>query len=236
MHSMRSLAVAVLAVVLALSAVQNAFASQWIIYDNDHALAELLQFVVGVRFSLPAGVPTAHLVTVSFYWILPQVSIQGSGMLMSIRPSQPFPQVIVHVTGSPPGTDLITPVSIMGPIPGGWNTVDVSGSNLVVSGDFFVVIEQAIIATVGYDDAASNFEGRSVYGDSVAGVTANSCCGPGGSHNLMIRAEIDPTAYGAPVGGFVESVNKLTVLAPWFAVIGLVGCVGTIVVVAKKRR
>ena len=41
---------------------------------------------------------------------------------------------------------------------------------------------------------------------------------------------------GAPVGGFVESVNKLNVLAPWLVVIGLVGCIGTVVVVAKKRR
>ena len=39
-----------------------------------------------------------------------------------------------------------------------------------------------------------------------------------------------------PVGGIVEPVNKLAVLAPWLAVIGLVGCIGTVVVVAKKCR
>jgi len=39
-----------------------------------------------------------------------------------------------------------------------------------------------------------------------------------------------------PVGGIVESINKLGLLVPWLAVIGLVGCIGTVVVVAKKRH
>jgi hypothetical protein len=38
------------------------------------------------------------------------------------------------------------------------------------------------------------------------------------------------------VGGTVEPVNNLVILSPWLAVLGLVGCIGTIVVVAKKRR
>jgi len=39
-----------------------------------------------------------------------------------------------------------------------------------------------------------------------------------------------------PVGGFVEPVNTLAILAPWLALIGLVGCIGIVVVVAKKRH
>lgn len=38
------------------------------------------------------------------------------------------------------------------------------------------------------------------------------------------------------VGGFIEPVNKLALLSPWLALIGLVGCIGTLVVVAKKHR
>ena len=38
------------------------------------------------------------------------------------------------------------------------------------------------------------------------------------------------------VGGFVEPLNTLAILGPWLAVIGLVGCIGTVAVVAKKRR
>jgi hypothetical protein len=41
---------------------------------------------------------------------------------------------------------------------------------------------------------------------------------------------------GCPVGGVVESVSNLVILSPWLAVIGLVGCIGIVVVVAKKRR
>jgi hypothetical protein len=40
----------------------------------------------------------------------------------------------------------------------------------------------------------------------------------------------------AAVGGIVIPVRTFAVLAPWLAVIGLVGCIGTIVVVAKKHR
>ena len=40
----------------------------------------------------------------------------------------------------------------------------------------------------------------------------------------------------APVGGFMEPVNKLVVLAPWLAVIGVVGCIATVAVVSKKRH
>lgn len=39
----------------------------------------------------------------------------------------------------------------------------------------------------------------------------------------------------AAVGGVVIPVNKFAVLAPWLALIGLVGCIGTVFVVAKKR-
>jgi hypothetical protein len=34
----------------------------------------------------------------------------------------------------------------------------------------------------------------------------------------------------------MEPVNNLVMLSPWLAVIGLIGCIGTAVVVIKKRR
>jgi len=37
------------------------------------------------------------------------------------------------------------------------------------------------------------------------------------------------------VGGAVLAANTLAVLAPWLAVIGLAGCIGSAVVIAKKR-
>jgi hypothetical protein len=41
-----------------------------------------------------------------------------------------------------------------------------------------------------------------------------------------------PTA----VGGLLIPANSFAVLSPWLAVIGLVGCIGTVVVVAKRRK
>ena len=38
------------------------------------------------------------------------------------------------------------------------------------------------------------------------------------------------------VGGCVQPVNTFGLIAPWLAVIGLVGCITTVVVVAKKRE
>jgi hypothetical protein len=38
------------------------------------------------------------------------------------------------------------------------------------------------------------------------------------------------------VGGVVVPVNMFAVVSPWLAVIGLVGCISTVVVVAKKRQ
>jgi hypothetical protein len=50
----------------------------------------------------------------------------------------------------------------------------------------------------------------------------------------MIHAVVDPVAL-APAVGVVMPVDKLVVLARWLAVTSLVGCIGTVVVVAKKR-
>jgi hypothetical protein len=56
---------------------------------------------------------------------------------------------------------------------------------------------------------------------------------------LISEAEFQ-VGYGgsneSPVGGVISPVNTLAVLAPWLAVIGLVGCAATVVVVAKKRH
>ena len=233
-RSIKLLTVAVLAIVLALSSAQNAFSSQWIIYDTGSSSNPVNEEFVGVRFSLPTDVSSAHVLTVSFYWGA-YTSIQGSGMLKSIHPLQSS-LVRVHITGSPPGTELITPILIptLTLVPGTWKDVSVLSSNLVVSGDFYVVIEQPVPSTVWYDTAASNFQDRSHYGDSLDHVTDNNCCGPSYFGNLMIRAEIDPITQGAPVGGFMQPVNKLTVAAPYLALVGIIAAVA--VVIWKKRE
>ena len=48
--------------------------------------------------------------------------------------------------------------------------------------------------------------------------------------------ETPPVEPEAPVGGVVMPANTLALVAPWLAVIGVVACIGTAVVVAKKRE
>ena len=45
-----------------------------------------------------------------------------------------------------------------------------------------------------------------------------------------------PPCSTAAVGGCVQPVNTFTLLSPWLAIVGLVGCIGTVAVIAKKRQ
>jgi len=67
MRSMKLFAVAVLAVVLALSSAQSAFAGTWIIYDDGTAEGGDLNLLgyIAVRFSAPAG---SRLVRIAYYY------------------------------------------------------------------------------------------------------------------------------------------------------------------------
>jgi hypothetical protein len=58
-----------------------------------------------------------------------------------------------------------------------------------------------------------------------------TCSVPG-----VITLDLTFGTAAAAVGGVVIPVNKFAVLAPWLALIGLVGSIGTVFVVAKKRR
>jgi hypothetical protein len=45
-----------------------------------------------------------------------------------------------------------------------------------------------------------------------------------------------PPPTVAPVGGVVMPANTFALVAPWLAVIGLVGCIGVVGVVVKRHR
>ena len=230
MRPIRLLVVSVLAVVLMLSSVQSAFSSQWIIYDNDTSVNSWNEEFVGVRFSLPSGFSSARLLTVSFSWAVLGDDL-GSGMLMAIRPSQ-LNQITIHITGAPPGpaTELTAPILWTATVM--WNSVDVSGRGIVVSGDFYVVIDQLIPRTITYDSSGSNVDGRSVYGGTLAGVIDNPCCGEI-SRNFMIRAQIG--AVSAPVGGYLTQVSKLSVFAPYLALLAVAATVAVAVLAPRKK-
>lgn len=220
MRYMRFLAVAVLAVVLALSSAQNAFAAVGLAYDNGNTKDTVGTAYAGVRFSLPAGVVSARLVYVRFadsstgdLWI----HVTAANHITELSGSP------IHVgdPGQPPGTGC----------PAGWTQcygLVLTSYGIVVSGDFFVVLEKNQLSP--YYDNANPGSGRSFYGDSLAGLT-NPILDPD-HNNFLIRVDIDPIAPSGPVGGFMMPVNKLVVFAPYLALFGIVA---TVAVIAWKR-
>ena len=54
--------------------------------------------------------------------------------------------------------------------------------------------------------------------------------------NPSVSGPFDVAGPCCAVGGCVQPVNTFALLSPWLAVIGLVGCIGTIAVVTKKRH
>jgi len=212
-RSFRILAVAVLAVVLALSSAQNAFAVTELAYDDGVSVSGVLPTYGGVRFSLPTGVTSAKLLYIRFDW-----SITATNELN------------IYVTG-PDHVTLLTPAILnvatgtgVG-CPGTWvhscSGYDVSGLGITVTGDFYVIVQPQAQGTGNPMADAAN-SGRSFDGANLAGLT-NVLTG-----DWLIRVDIDPitsVAAGAPVGGFMEPVNKLVVFAPYLALFGVIGAV-----------
>jgi len=61
-------------------------------------------------------------------------------------------------------------------------------------------------------------------------------CG-GYAGNFRIRARIDPIVLvGAPVGGFMELVNRFAIFAPYLALFGVVAAIAVVVAKPRKKR
>lgn len=86
----------------------------------------------------------------------------------------------------------------------------------------------------GVDCADTEFNSVADFDYIPGGVTITlSGCGAEGCSVL-----IDCTFTNSPaaVGGVVTPTNMFAIVAPWLAVIGLLGCIATVAVVVKKRR
>jgi hypothetical protein len=210
MRSLRVLAVAVLAVVLALSAVQNAFASTELAYDdNNHTAGTQVVGVAAVHFSLPSGWAGAILSGAEYY--NPDIATVAK----------------LHVSsGQGSGSDLVAPTSVTLTIKNGWNTFVLS---VQVPADFYIAFEATsssvprlfvALATISAVNASRSFCGHAV------GPWTPSCYG---NKPSMIRALVDPIVTpSGPVGGFLEPVNKLAVFAPYLALFGVIGAVAVV--------
>jgi hypothetical protein len=77
------------------------------------------------------------------------------------------------------------------------------------------------------------FCGFTVSQSASPGEYSVTCDYEGGSDTVPFT--VDPSLCPPPVGGCLQPVNTFAVLAPWLAVIGLVGCIGVVGVVVKRR-
>jgi len=135
----------------------------------------------------------------------------------------------VYITGADHVTLLTNPIatstSLIHPA---FTNLDVSGLNIIVSGDFYVAIllsSDPSVAALASDIGPSS--GRSFFGDSLSTMTT-----PTSGDNFLIRAVID---NGITVGGVVSPVNKLTLVTPYLALAGIVAAVSAVVTVKKRR-
>jgi hypothetical protein len=79
-------------------------------------------------------------------------------------------------------------------------------------------------------------------GDIGEGIVGYDFTVPDGVHQITITIIQDGAPSGtvtfcpSPVGGVVMPTNTFTIVVPWLALIGLVGCIGTVAVIARKRE
>lgn len=219
-RSIRLLAVAVLAIVLALSSAQNGFAATLDQKQEENPYNALLQILsyspIGQEFKPSLSILEAVEVKIG-------TMNQGGDDTVTLTIRQGTLTGTVIATAS---EDLVQGFE-------GW--VHFSLTPVSVTPESTYVIQlQVTKNTFGWFYSSGNPYLRGVAIDTEPGegtrpdTDVDFCFRTYGSGSTSTPA--------GPVGGFIESVNKLSVLAPWLAIIGLVGCLGTVAVVAKKRH
>ena len=206
---------------LSAQSIENAFAGTWIIYDDntrDTHVGFAVGVYMGVKFTLPSG-ETAALLTARF-WLQTWV---------------PMPYCVeVHVFDASGYTDLTTPITY-GTLVGEFDqffNLDLSSLGITVGKEFWIALifkeTSHFNVNLGLDTGSSY--GRSYYATSPP--SWNSYPG-----NFIIRAEVDPIMKPVPsgpqhVGGEIFAANKLAMLSPYLALIGLVA----VAAIFAKRR
>jgi hypothetical protein len=165
-------------------------------------------------------------------FVLSDFGISGSWRLLTARVYRSGReggngQLELHIlnsagTGDLPGTSPI----IFTTTGSGWNDIDLSANNIIVSGDFWIAyrwVNPGANPCIAIDQSAAS---------------AKSYDGSPGSWTLytyeyMIRAVVDPSA--AAVGGVVVPTNSFEILAPYIALVGLVAVISVTFVVKKRK-
>jgi len=207
----------VVVALMVLASSQGVFAATELAYDDDlppeGGLAGDTGDYLAVKFSLPSGWSAARLLTARFY----KRPVLGTN-------------VEVHILGSDGSTELVTPFTFDIAVNNAWNDADLTAKNIVVTGDFYIAIEYLLSSDpyIGWETRAPNSY-RSFLGTPGSWVSM-------GLTDVKIRAVVEQILAPRPVGGVLVPVNKLEVLAPYLALLGLVGAVTAAVAVQRRRK
>ena len=192
----------ILSTFLTVSLSSSVYAAEWLYYDDDGMEENWCTDDTGdmfaVRFSLPDGCHKAQLLQVQIYF--------------ESHDCDPPATIKIHVY-DPLDNDLLLPFPTVTLTDCGgtyweyWFTYDLSASNLVVSGDFYVAMEiNSGECCIGVDKSAPISE-RSWSNEGTGWKQW-------GDREYMIRAQID-CLPPPQVGGDVFSVDKLAVITPY---------------------
>lgn len=209
----------VLAAVLVLSSTQNVYAVRELSYDG------------GVEESYACPAQNAWR---AVKFLFSDFSLSSSWKLLTARLYQSseetaHDQLELHVLSSDGSGDLAGSTPVTFTTVTGWNDVDLSGQNIIVSGDFWIAFKwlgQFLAPCVALEFSA--VDGRSFYGSPGSWIVDDT-------YDYMIRAVIGSLGGAAPVGGFVEPVNKLGVFVPYVALFGVVTVVAVLIAEPWKR-
>jgi hypothetical protein len=202
-----------LTVVLALSMIPNVSAQTELFYDDGteegYDCCDGGDQFYAVKFSLPAGWSDARLLSVSFYKTDMEISAEADDFK-------------VHIYDSDLTTELITPfVFTIEPPGGAWKDV-ILPSTVIVSSEFYVAAEWLQgDPCIGED--TNDPDGRTYHKVSVGDWTQIN------SFDIMFRATVEEyEEIPHSVGGIYASNDKLSILTPYIALVGLIGVASTI--------
>jgi len=207
----------VLLALMVLASSQGVFGATELAYDDgisDWSDSAISGAYLAVLFSLPDGWSSARLLKARFY----KGEYAGT-------------DVTVHIFGSDGSTPLTPAFTFDMAVDDAWNDADLTAKNIVVTGSFYIAVQwiRGGEPWIGVDDSTT---GRSYWSDDVSPPSWH-LLGNAENVQLMIRAVVDPVS---PVGGKLVGVNRLSVLAPYLALVGLVGAVTVAVAIQRRRK
>jgi hypothetical protein len=231
---MRKLPPILILIMIVLSAstflpIQEVKASTWLFYD-DGVPEGGVGGPLAVKYSLPSGWTKAYIYTIKFY-------------IHSLNPTSgpdgphTFESDFYDSDGK---TKLPYPSTIVGPLTStGWLEIDVTSKNIEVSGDFYVSYVGHIPNPMSVAEDTENRPVDTYYWNSGTG----QWTGWGNIVHAFIRVEVSqdppptptPTTTLEPVSGLVMPTNKLEILTPYIALVGLIIAVSSVYVIKTRK-